>query len=150
MNRWLELIQVLAGVATAIGVLIAGRQISLAKHQAITAFEDQVASQYREIARRLPVEAMLGEPLDDAAHAEALGDFYHYFDLSNEQAFLQKRGRIRRTTWNEWGEGIEQNLRRPAFARAWEEVSRRAPDSFNELRAWLPAAATKTVGAHVS
>lgn len=139
MSRWFELIQVVAGVATAIGVFLAGWQLTSTKQQARTAFEDQIASQYREIARRLPIEALLGEQLDDAAYAKALPDFYHYFDLSNEQAYLHERRRIRQATWNEWREGIDQNFRRPAFARAWEEVSRRAPESFNELRAWLPS-----------
>jgi hypothetical protein len=131
----LDIIQVLASVATAAGVFIAGWQLSLAKQQATTAFEDQLSGQYRDIARRLPVQALLGEPLDDASHALALPHFYHYFDLSNEQAYLHLRRRVRPQTWAEWKEGIEQNLQRPAFARAWTEVSRRAPESFNELRA---------------
>lgn len=138
MASILDLVQATAAVATAVGVLLAGWQLRLAKQQAITQFEDQLASQYREVARRLPVEALLGEPLEPTAQARALPDFYHYFDLSNEQAFLHQQRRIRKRTWLEWREGIAQNLQRAAFAAAWEEVSRRAPDSFNELRALVP------------
>jgi hypothetical protein len=140
MSLVLDVIQASAAVATAAGVLIAGWQLRLAKQQAVTAFEDQLSSQYREIARRLPVQALLGEPLDASAQVSALPDFYHYFDLSNEQAFLHRRRRVRDQTWAEWSEGIEQNLERPAFARAWAEVTLRAPNSFNDLRAELPRA----------
>ena len=67
-------------------------------------------------------------------YRDALPGFYHYFDLSNEQAFLHERGRIGNRTWNEWRSGIHQNLARPAFLKAWNDVSMRAPDSFDELR----------------
>lgn len=130
----LEIVSAAASVATALGIFLAAGQLYLTSRQAITQFEDQLAGQYREVARRLPLEALLGEILDEETHRRALSDFYDYFDLSNEQAFLQKQGRISPSTWTNWLEGIHQNLRRPAFARAWQEVRDRAPDSFNELR----------------
>jgi 3'-phosphoadenosine 5'-phosphosulfate sulfotransferase len=144
MSSFLEIVQAAAAVATAVGVLIAGWQLGLTKQQARTSFEDQLAAQYREIARRLPIQALLGEALDGDAQTAALPDFYHYFDLSNEQAFLYGRGRVRSVTWKEWKEGIEQNLARTAFRVAWREVSRRAPDSFNDLREFVPLAALET------
>jgi hypothetical protein len=134
MGSPLEFVSVAASVATALGVFLAAGQLYLTSRQAVTQFEDQLAGQYREVARRLPLEALLGETLDEDTHQRALSDFYDYFDLSNEQAFLKKQGRISPTTWANWLEGIHQNLRRPAFARAWQEVRERAPDSFNELR----------------
>ena len=139
----LEVIQTVAAVATAVGVFLAGWQLWLTKRQAIIQFEDQMSAQYREIIRRLPIEALLGESLKDAEQAAALKDFYHYFDLSNEQAYLNEQRRITKKTWLEWREGIEQNLRRPAFAAAWTEITRRAPESFNELRSVASAISTK-------
>jgi hypothetical protein len=136
----LEVVSAAASVATALGIFLAAGQLYFSSRQAMTQFEDQLAAQYREIARRLPLEALLGEALSEEAHAHALTDFYDYFDLSNEQAFLRKQGRVSNTTWSNWLEGIQQNLRRPAFARAWREVRRRAPDSFDELRKILDPA----------
>lgn len=130
----LETIQTAAAVATAVGVLLAGWQLWLTKRQATIQFEDQMSAQYRDIVGRLPIGALLGEPLTSDEQAAALKDFYHYFDLSNEQAYLHERRRITKKTWAEWREGIEQNLNRPAFAAAWAEITRRAPESFNELR----------------
>lgn len=138
----LEAIQTIAAVATALGVFLAGWQLWLTKRQAIVQFEDQMSAQYRDIIRRIPIGALLGETLDSEEHASALKDFYHYFDLSNEQAYLHERRRITKKTWVEWREGIEQNLNRPAFASAWAEITSRAPESFNELRRVALALAT--------
>ena len=130
-------IQSISSVATAVGVVFAAWQLWVTKKQAVLQFEDSMTAQYREILRRLPVEALLGEPLSDARYSETLKEFIHYFDLSNEQAFLRLKKRVRKSTWKEWEEGILQNMRRPAFTQAWEEVTRRAPETFNELRAIL-------------
>ena len=146
MDIVVDFIQTLAAIATAVGVLIAGRQLNLTKQQSVTAFEDQLSEQYRAIARCLPVKALLGESLSQEEHTKALSDFYHYFDLSNEQAYLHSQGRIRPGTWKEWREGIEQNLERPAFEHAWREISTRAPKSFNDLREHVPAAAMLASG----
>lgn len=140
MDHIASFIETVAAAATAVGVLLAWWQLRLAKQQAVTTFEDSVASQYREIAARLPVKALLGENLSEPEFEAALPDFYHYFDLSNEQAYLHLKRRIRYETWSEWREGIHQNLARPAFGRAWNEVSSRAPESFNELRSELASA----------
>jgi hypothetical protein len=130
----IDFITASASVATALGVFLAAVQLWQATRQATTQFEDGLNSQYREIARRLPVAALLGETLSEDDYQSALPHFYHYFDLSNEQAFLHLKGRVRPSTWANWLEGIQQNLGRPSFDRAWREISQRAPDSFNELR----------------
>ena len=90
--------------------------------------------------------ALLGEELDDSAYAAALPDFYQYFDLSNEQAFLRRQRLVTSRTWANWLEGIQQNLRRPSFARAWAEVCLRAPDTFTDLRKLFPPGNVGTTG----
>jgi hypothetical protein len=131
---WSELITTSASVATAIGVLMAWWQIRLAKQQATTQFEDTIAREYREIALRLPVKALLGEQLDDDQHNEELENFYHYIDLTNEEIFLRLQNRVGLQTWSNWRDGIRSNLSKPAFKTAWDEIKRRAPDNFSELR----------------
>jgi hypothetical protein len=134
MTDFIARLSEIASIATAIGVLVAGWQLVLSKRLASMQFEDDMAAQYRELIRRIPVGALLGEEISEEDYRGALPAFYHYFDLSNEQAFLHERGRIAHSTWNEWRSGIHQNLARPAFLKAWNEVSTRAPDSFDELR----------------
>lgn len=131
-------LNLIAQAATAAGVGVAGWQLLQAKRLAAQQFEDQIAAQYRELIRRLPAEALLGEELDAPAIHDALPAFIHYFDLSNEQAFLHSRKRISEETWANWRDGIKEHLQRPAFARAWSEVAARAPDSFDHLRLLCP------------
>jgi hypothetical protein len=123
-----------------LGVAVAAWQLWLARQQSITSFEDSIARKYRELAATLPTDALLGELLTDDEHAKYLDKFYRYFDLCNEQAFLHQNGRISKSTWTFWVDGILSNLRRPAFSRAWREVAARANDDFSELRALSPPA----------
>lgn len=131
---WLDLFSVLSSAATAIGIFIAAAQVWFSRAQAVSQFEDGVGKEYRDLASDLPVEALLGEDLSDEDHQNSLDEFYHYFDLSNEQIFLRQCGRITLRTWTMWCAGIRSNMRRPAFARAWEEVKRRSNGDFDELR----------------
>jgi len=121
-------------MAAAIGVWFAYAQLRHTRQQAITQFEDGLAREYREIARRIPVRALLGEDLERGDFEKVLNDLYNYIDLTNEQVFLRRQGRVRAETWNNWRDGIRTNLSRPAFQRAWERIKRGAPDSFEELR----------------
>ena len=128
----------LGSVATAFGAIAAAWQLFLVHKQSITTFEDAFAKEYRQLAAELPTKALLGEPLNDEEHTKHFDEMYHYFDLCNEQAFLQKAGRISEKTWTFWRDGIASNMRRPAFARAWQEISSRANGDFSELRALFP------------
>ena len=55
-----------------------------------------------------------------------LPQFYSYFDLYNEQAFLHDAGRLRSDTWNEWKDGIVANLTKLQFKAAWLYIYKRA------------------------
>jgi hypothetical protein len=135
MQDWVD---TLANLATSIGVIFAGAQLWTSRKQARTAFEDQLTTQYREIMRQLPITALLGSELSESEAEAALPVFFHYFDLCNEQKYLHESDRIDESTWTEWEEGIRENLRRPAFAQAWQLIAARVPDSFDQLRRIAP------------
>jgi hypothetical protein len=139
----LEILSAVANVATAIAVICAAWQLLLSQRQAVTAFEDALAKEYRDIAATLPVKALLGEPLTEEEHVKSFDEFYRYFDLCNQQVFLHQTGRVSASTWKFWQEGIASNLRRPAFARAWSEISDRSNGDFSELRSLFPPGAPK-------
>jgi hypothetical protein len=109
-------------------------QVRVSKKQALTTFEDTMTKQYREIAQEIPLNALLGEDLEDSEYVDALPWFFQYVDLSNEQVFLRQNGRVSRETWTQWCDGIRSNLKRPVFAKAWTEIKMRSPSSFKELR----------------
>jgi hypothetical protein len=130
---WHEYLAVAATVATAIGIMLAYWQLRQAGEQAMIAFEDGLTEQYRRIIRDLPMAALLDDPIDEAELRDSLSVFYQYFDLSNEQAFLRSRGRIRGKTWGDWEEGIRQNARLRAFQAAWRTIRCKRPDVFDEI-----------------
>lgn len=130
----LDWTQTIASIATAAGVLLAAWQLRIAKHQAISSFEDALAREYREIVRHLPTEALLGQPLIPEVAAKHQGHFFWYIDLSNEQVFLRQQRRVSRATWAVWSDGIRANLHRSAFNAAWESIKRETDGSFQELR----------------
>ncbi len=131
IKDWLNL---LAPLATAIGVCVAASQLWVTKRQAVTTFEDSLAHEYRQITGRLPTEALLGEILSPDLQKAHFHEFYRYFDLTNSQIFLRQCGRINKKTWKFWVEGIQTNLARPAFAANWTNISGRAGGDFAELR----------------
>jgi DNA-directed RNA polymerase specialized sigma24 family protein len=124
---------VLGSVGTTLAVLVAAWQVQKGTQQARTAFEDELSREYRQLARRIPVEALLGADVSDEAFDRAFPALYQYLDLTNEQIFLRMNGRIRRSTWIDWREGIRSNLARPAFGKAWRLVKKRSTN-FDELR----------------
>jgi len=140
---WFNLI---ASFATAVGVFLAWWQIRESSRQAKTTFEDSLSNEYRNLVQGIPVKALLGEDLDEEAYRDNLSELYHYIDLTNEQAFLRQRGRISPETWVNWRDGIQTTMSKPAFSRAWKEISERSPDSFGELRRLIDSGYTKDPG----
>lgn len=134
----LEILSALANIAAAAAVVVGAWQLVLAQRLSVTNFEDSFAKEYRELVAILPTKALLGEALSDEEHVKHFDEMYHYFDLCNEQVFLQSVGRISDKTWIFWRDGIDSNLRRPAFGRAWSEIAVRANNDFSELKALFP------------
>ncbi len=126
--------QAIGAGATALGVIFVGWQIWETRKQSVTAFEDSLSQQYREILRTIPVKALLGEELCQAELEKAENGICHYLDLSNEQVFLRLNKRVSSKTWKSWCDGIKSNLSRKAFDQVWEKIKLEAPDSFWELR----------------
>lgn len=131
---WIGLVNAAASVATAVGVLLAGWQIRMAKQATRSEFENVLTQQYREISQRIPIKALLGKKLDPQEWNDTLDDFFRYIDLSNEQVFLRQNNRVSRATWRLWSEGIKLKLELPSFKEAWEHFKQEAPESFKELR----------------
>lgn len=130
----IETLSAIAPIATLFGVLLAVRQLRLTKQQANTTFEDQLAAEYRQLARLIPVPVFLGEQPPHDRCSEIREYIYNYIDLSNEQVFLRKIGRVRKNTWQYWQTGIESNLSKSMFRTLWEELKEKEPDLFTELQ----------------
>jgi len=133
----IEIANLIASIATAGGVVFAAIQIWQSRSQGVTTFEDSFAKEYRELSRSIPTRALLGEKLAEEEQSKHLDEFWHYFDLSNEQTFLRQIGRIRTETWVFWRDGIRSNFKKPVFRWAWEELEKTNTTEFSELRRLL-------------
>lgn len=91
MSEFLNIVGAVAAAATAIGVDIAAVHFRMAKQQSITTFEDQVAGQYRENARRLPVGALLGRRSASRRSMTPCRTSTTILTFSHEQAYLYAR-----------------------------------------------------------
>lgn len=128
----------IGSLATAVGVTFAAWQIAAQRTQTRTAFQDALWREQREIIGAMPVDLVLmkeGDAFDPATLSDReRGLMYRYFDLCNEQAMFAAVGRIGPNTWYTWCGSIVHNMRRPAFAHAWQMLgSGRAAEEFRHL-----------------
>ena len=128
----LELLRSISAFGTAFAVAIAVYQLWRSKQLQLLRFEDEIAKEYRDIARNIPIEALLGKTLE--SNTDVLNNIYTYVDFCNEQIFLRMKGRIRKSTWENWLEGIESNMKLPVFRQAWNEIQECLPSVFTELK----------------
>jgi hypothetical protein len=133
----LQTIASLTGIATSTSMFIAYRQLKLASRNSQLTFEDALAREFRQVATRVPLAALLGDDLASDKFSDVLPTFYWYFDLSDEQVFQRRFGRVSDVTWANWSAGIHATMRRPAFARAFAEITARMPEAFPDLRAFI-------------
>jgi hypothetical protein len=120
-------------LATAVAVFVAGLELRTAKDHARTAFEDDLSREYRTIVGELPAEAFYAKLEAFSPNDSAWKAFFRYADLSNEQLFLARVGRVSSATAEQWKDGIRTNLEAlPAFRAAWAQIASRVPDDFFE------------------
>lgn len=122
-----------SSLLTAVGVLLGALQVRQSVRQARVDFEDDLSREFRELSKAIPPIARFDGQMTDTEFNAAFPAIYQYFDLTNEQVFLRMNGRIGRTTWLDWCQGIRATLAKPAFRRAWVQVLDTST-SFSELR----------------
>jgi len=132
-----DIVGLVASIAITIGVILAVIQLYLSRSQAITTFEDGFSKEYRNLTCRIPVHALLGLEISEEENKEHLDEFWHYFDLCNEQIFLRQIGRIRTETWVYWCDGMRANFLKPAFKWAWKAFEGTKTTEYIELRRLL-------------
>jgi hypothetical protein len=129
-------IQAVGSLLTGFGALIVIFQLYQRRRQFKTEFEDKLTSDYREIIYEIPVESLLDEEHDRDVE-QNLKDYYRYIDLTNDQIFLRKEGRVSKSTWEEWAAGIEANFKLEDFNKSWKIIHDSNPDIFNEIQNFL-------------
>jgi len=123
----------IVSIFTAIGVLVAAFQLRVSSKIAQSEFEDSIDQQYRELAKEIPVDALIGKTVSDDKIELTRELIYNYLDLCNEQIFLRKKKRVRKDTWADWLTGIESNLAKSEFKKVWSEIKLESPKTFTFL-----------------
>lgn len=118
---------------TFLGICVAVWQLVLSRRIAQSQFEDSIDQQYRDLAREIPVDALIGKHVKEEEKYKIRELIYNYLDLSNEQVSLRAKKRINKDVWPDWCTGIKENLAKPEFKLVWEEIKREAPGSFSFL-----------------
>ena len=112
----------IASLATALGVCFGAWQIKVGKDQAQATFEDSLDQQYRTLSMELPVNVLIGEPVQDNDRNKVRELIFNYLDLANEQVYLRAKGRISKDTWVSWSAGIKLHITKPAFEEVYNEI----------------------------
>ncbi len=128
-----EWISAIAALISTTGLGFVWWQLRLTKNIAQLQFEDSLAKEYRDLVSRIPTKALLGYGLSPIEYAAAFDELFRYIDLSNEQVGLRASDRIGAKVWKSWSDGIRDNLKLPAFEKAWLEIKSNST-SFQELR----------------
>lgn len=123
----------LGAFVTATGVWYARNQLKTSRDIAQLQFEDDLAKEYRDLAAELPKNVLMGKQISNEEYEKSFDGLYRYIDLTNEQISLRSRDRITNETWESWLEGIQANMKLPAFAQAWAEI-KKGSSGFKELR----------------
>ena len=123
----------IVSIFTAIGVLIAAFQLRVSSKIAQSEFEDSIDQQYRELAKGIPVDALIGKSVSSDQVMLTRELIYNYLDLCNEQVFLRKKKRVRMDTWVDWCSGIKSNLGKTEFEKVWAEIKVESPSTFTFL-----------------
>jgi len=123
----------IVSIFTAIGVLVAAFQLRVSSKIAQSEFEDSIDQQYRELAKGIPVDALIGKTVSNDKVELTRELIYNYLDLCNEQIFLRKKKRVRKDTWVDWCSGIESNLSKSEFKKVWSEIKLESPKTFTFL-----------------
>ena len=123
----------IVSIFTAIGVLVAAFQLRVSSKIAQSEFEDSIDQQYRELAKGIPVDALIGKTVSSDKIEFTRELIYNYLDLCNEQIFLRKKKRVRKDTWADWCSGIESNLGKSEFRKVWSEIKLESPKTFTFL-----------------
>jgi hypothetical protein len=144
-SAMIDVLYKFAGIGTFLATfalcIIAWWELKQIRTQFKTTFEDSMTERYREIMEGISTDVWLGgnlKVLEGDRRNQCRDAIYRYFDLSNEQAFLNDKGRITTETWEIWEKGIKSNMARPAFRELWNEVMSEDPGSFEYLKGILP------------
>lgn len=135
------IISAFTALGTVFGAYIIYNQLKINQIVYQSTFENDIVKRFYKITNDITFKVMFlkkGELEFTKLLDEKINFFYQYFDLTNQELFLNEKKRINPDTWIEWKEGIVWIMKLDSFKYAWEKVNEKcADDTFNEFREFI-------------
>lgn len=128
-----------------IGFILTLHELKQQERVQKTQLENRLNEEYRENWREVDSELLLNPDYHESAvdgqldltESEA-NAIYSYVDLTNQQIFLRRRGRIRKSRWKDWEQGIQTLIQHPPINAEWKRIKEKTDTEvgrdFDELR----------------
>ena len=130
------MLEQIASVATAVGVLLVAPQLRFAQRQRHRAFEDLYLQRYWSLADKLSIECDPGRAAASTGILEQdEGVLRAYLRLCEDQIEMRKLGWVTRETWRLWADGIRANVSSWPYQEVWKTVQAEDRDDHHCLRA---------------
>ncbi|MFD8737435.1 hypothetical protein ACFV06_21285 [Streptomyces sp. NPDC059618] len=131
----------IAGIATAVGVLLAVAGLRQGQRQRIRAFEDFYVSRYWLLMDRLSLRASTGHDSDDELGKGDQKALLAYLSLCEDELDLRASGWISDATWDIWRKGIRTQLDHWPASKVWSQAQQAAEQghgqAFTQLRQFM-------------
>ncbi len=128
------MIETIAAVVAAVGVVFAGVAVHGVQRRRARQFEGLYVQRYWDLMDRLSLRALRACPYDSACD-EDKRTVEQYLRLCEDQLEMRALGAITVDTHSVWVDGIVTSLAREPFRGAWSDVRKRRAGEFEYLRA---------------
>src|SRR5437016_8018115 len=135
----------LAGVATIVPIYVAFRETERFRKEMRERTYFEYTGRFQQIRTRLPADIFSdGYPVSELSKGDETRRWLRaYFDLCTEEIKLHDRGMIDNDEWQNWTEGICENLASPAAMWAWSNLHL---DQYTTLKVFLQELGVDTRG----
>lgn len=133
VSNFVPMATLLASVASVFALVVITIELYKNLQMRKTEFEDHIYTQFLDLSFAIPVDAMLGEEVDEERTSSMREALFNYMHLSDHVAFLRNKGRIRAESWVDFCGLIERDLGNPDFTSVWGEIVAKRPGHFKFL-----------------
>ena len=134
MDKIGQISTIIANIAIVTSIIIALVQVFQNKKIRKAEFEDNIEKEYRIIIKDLPYIVFTEKILEQNIFNYKLDEFYRYFDFTNGEIVLRKQNKIDKKTWENWRDGIKDNMQKKNIKKAFNIITCDSPNIFNELK----------------
>lgn len=109
------------------------------RRQQKLSFFEKYTARYQYLMEHMPEEFFFAydKMLEEGKKKEISHYIRLYLDLCSEEYMLYKDGRIDKTVWKEWKEGIVYSFKNPYLSQYWIERTKEYEESYSTFFAFV-------------